>query len=101
MLLAVELYATVVGTLEGDARSFDFTPTDDALNHFGANEPGRGKSSLSGCQTPQAIIDETLDQLARANSDEVALPGSYPELQSSIQLFIRNLSQGAPVGAVR
>ena len=37
MLLAVELYATVVGTLEGDARSFDFTPTDDALNHFGAN----------------------------------------------------------------
>ena len=53
MLLAVELYATVVGTLEGDARSFDFTPTDDALNHFGANEPGPGKSSLDGCQTPK------------------------------------------------
>ena len=53
MLLAVELYATVVGTLEGDARSFDFTPTDDALNHFGANELGLGKSSLGGCQIPK------------------------------------------------
>ena len=50
---------------------------------------------------PQDIIDETLDQLARANSDEVALPGAYAKLQSSIQLFIRNLSQGAPVGPVR
>ena len=50
---------------------------------------------------PQAIIDETLDQLARANSAEVALPGAYPELQSSIQLFIRNLSEGAPVGPAR
>ena len=27
--------------------------------------------------------------------------GAYPELQSSIQLFIRNLNQGAPVGAAR
>ncbi len=53
MFLAGELYATVVGTLEGDARSFDFTPTDDALNHFGANEPGLGKSSFGGCQTPK------------------------------------------------
>ena len=50
---------------------------------------------------PQAIIDETLDQLARANSAEVALPGAYPELQSSIQLFIRNLNQGVPVGPAR
>lgn len=37
MRLAVELYGTVVGTLTGDARSFDFVPTDDGLSRFGAN----------------------------------------------------------------
>ncbi|SHJ82369.1 serine/threonine-protein kinase HipA [Tessaracoccus bendigoensis DSM 12906] len=37
MRLAVELYDTRVGTLEGDSRSFDFHPTPEALARFGTN----------------------------------------------------------------
>ncbi|MGN7977556.1 type II toxin-antitoxin system HipA family toxin [Microbacterium sp. 22195] len=39
MRLAVELYGTSIGTLEGDARTFDFTPSDAAIERFGANSP--------------------------------------------------------------
>lgn len=39
MRLAVELYDTVVGTLQGDARTFDFTPTQAGIDRFGANSP--------------------------------------------------------------
>lgn len=39
MRLAVELYGILIGTLEGDARTFDFTPSVDALEHFGSNSP--------------------------------------------------------------
>ncbi len=39
MRLAVELHGTIVGTIEGDARSFDFTPTRDGIDRFGANSP--------------------------------------------------------------
>lgn len=39
MRLAVELYDTVIGTLKGDARTFDFSPTDEAYNTFGPNSP--------------------------------------------------------------
>ncbi len=37
MRLAVELYGTVVGRLEGDARTFDFSPTAAGIERFGAN----------------------------------------------------------------
>lgn len=37
MRLAVELYDTILGTLTGDARTFDFTPTDAGIDRFGAN----------------------------------------------------------------
>lgn len=37
MRLAVELYDTIIGTLEGDSRTFDFSPTAEAISHFGAN----------------------------------------------------------------
>lgn len=39
MRLAVDLHGTTVGTLEGDARSFDFTPRVDAIERFGTNSP--------------------------------------------------------------
>lgn len=37
MRLAVELHGTVVGTLEGDARTFDFSPTEEGIGPFGVN----------------------------------------------------------------
>jgi len=37
MTLAVELHGTIVGTLEGDARSFDFVPSAEGIERFGAN----------------------------------------------------------------
>ncbi|MBA3019538.1 HipA domain-containing protein [Propionicimonas sp.] len=37
MRLAIELYGTVIGTLTGEARAFDFTPTQDGLDTFGTN----------------------------------------------------------------
>lgn len=39
MRLAVELYGTVVGTLVGDVGSFDFRPSADGIDVFGANSP--------------------------------------------------------------
>lgn len=39
MRLAVELYGTILGTLTGDARTFDFTPSGEATDRFGANSP--------------------------------------------------------------
>ena len=39
MRLAGELYGTSIGTLEGDARTFDFTPSDAAIERFGTNSP--------------------------------------------------------------
>lgn len=39
MRLAAELYGTIIGTLEGDARSFDFLPTAAGIDHFGTNSP--------------------------------------------------------------
>lgn len=37
MRLAVELYDTNFGTLEGDSRNFDFSPTTEAIDRFGVN----------------------------------------------------------------
>jgi serine/threonine-protein kinase HipA len=37
MRLAVELYGARVGAIEGDARSFDFTPTAEGIGRFGPN----------------------------------------------------------------
>jgi len=37
MPLRVELYGTVVGTLGGSARDFDFTPSTEGIERFGAN----------------------------------------------------------------
>lgn len=37
MRLAIELHDTLVGTIEGDARSFDFIPSPEAIDRFGAN----------------------------------------------------------------
>ncbi|HZL80913.1 MAG TPA: HipA N-terminal domain-containing protein, partial [Demequina sp.] len=37
MPLAVELHGTIVGTLEGDARNFDFIPSAEGIDCFGAN----------------------------------------------------------------
>lgn len=37
MRLAVELYGTVLGTLTGDARTFDFVPAAEAVDRFGTN----------------------------------------------------------------
>lgn len=37
MKLNVELYDTIVGALEGDTRSFDFTPSSAAMDAFGVN----------------------------------------------------------------
>ncbi|BAK36323.1 hypothetical protein MLP_33090 [Microlunatus phosphovorus NM-1] len=37
MRLAVELYGTIVGRLERDARTFDFCPTEEGIERFGAN----------------------------------------------------------------
>lgn len=39
MRLAVELYNTLVGTIEGNARTFDFTPTAEGIEQFGPNSP--------------------------------------------------------------
>ncbi len=39
MRLAVELYGTTIGTLQGDARNFDFTPNEQAIAEFGVNSP--------------------------------------------------------------
>lgn len=39
MHLAVELYDTLVGTLDGDARTFDFTPAQAGIARFGTNSP--------------------------------------------------------------
>jgi serine/threonine-protein kinase HipA len=37
MRLAVELYGTIVGALDGDVRTFDFTPSKEGIERFGAN----------------------------------------------------------------
>jgi serine/threonine-protein kinase HipA len=37
MRIAVELYGTKVGTLEGDPRTFDFTPSGGGIDRFGMN----------------------------------------------------------------
>lgn len=37
MRLAVEIYGTNFGMLKGDSRNFDFSPTSEAINHFGVN----------------------------------------------------------------
>jgi serine/threonine-protein kinase HipA len=37
MRLAAELYGTILGTLTGEARTFDFTPIDAGIDRFGAN----------------------------------------------------------------
>ncbi|WP_312347524.1 HipA domain-containing protein [Actinomyces sp.] len=37
MRLAVELHGTRVGTIDGDARTFDFVPSPEAIERFGAN----------------------------------------------------------------
>lgn len=39
MRLAVELYGVRIGTLEGDARNFDFTASGEGIERFGANSP--------------------------------------------------------------
>ena len=39
MRLSVELYGTVVGALDGDARTFDFTPSAEGIDVFGTNSP--------------------------------------------------------------
>jgi serine/threonine-protein kinase HipA len=39
MRLAVELYKAVVGTLDGDAHSFDFVPSAEGIDRFGTNSP--------------------------------------------------------------
>ena len=33
----VELYGSIIGTLEGDARTFDFLPTEEGMERFGGN----------------------------------------------------------------
>lgn len=37
MRLAVELAGTLIGTIEGDARAFDFHPSDEGMGRFGVN----------------------------------------------------------------
>ncbi|WP_243062008.1 type II toxin-antitoxin system HipA family toxin [Humibacter sp. RRB41] len=37
MRLAVELHDTVIGTIQGDVRTFDFVPTVDGIERFGVN----------------------------------------------------------------
>lgn len=37
MRLAVELYGIPLGTLVGDARTYDFVPSDASLERFGSN----------------------------------------------------------------
>ncbi|PJJ61447.1 type II toxin-antitoxin system HipA family toxin [Compostimonas suwonensis] len=37
MRLAVDLHGTIVGTLEGDARTFDFVPSAEGVERFGQN----------------------------------------------------------------
>lgn len=37
MRLAVELYGVQIGIVEGDARTFDFTPSDAGMEQFGIN----------------------------------------------------------------
>lgn len=37
MRLAVELYGTILGRLEGEARTFDFVPSAEAIETFGTN----------------------------------------------------------------
>lgn len=39
MRLAVELYGTVVGALDGVARTFDFAPSAEGIDVFGTNSP--------------------------------------------------------------
>jgi hypothetical protein len=37
MRLAVEPYGTIIGALDGDVRTFDFTPSKEGVERFGAN----------------------------------------------------------------
>lgn len=37
MRLAIELYDSLIGTVEGDSRTFDFTPTREGIERFGPN----------------------------------------------------------------
>lgn len=39
MRLAIELYGTRIGTLDGDARTFDFSVSAEAIERFGTNSP--------------------------------------------------------------
>jgi serine/threonine-protein kinase HipA len=39
MRLGLELYGSFIGILQGDARTFDFIPSDDGLARFGENSP--------------------------------------------------------------
>lgn len=39
MRLAVELYGTLIGTIEGAARTFDFVPSEGGMERFGTNSP--------------------------------------------------------------
>lgn len=38
MRLAVELHDTIIGHLEGEVRTFDFSPNVHALNELGSGE---------------------------------------------------------------
>ncbi|MGO1543614.1 MAG: hypothetical protein ACTHXA_04645 [Gulosibacter sp.] len=48
MRLAVDLYGARIGTLEGDARTFDFEPTREGIRDFNAS----GRSSLANSALP-------------------------------------------------
>lgn len=37
MRLAIELYDSLIGIIEGDARTFDFSPTSEGIERFGPN----------------------------------------------------------------
>lgn len=71
MRLAVELHGVVVGRIDGDARSFDFTAW--------------------GMRRAAPIIDGTIDQLRELVNAEIPLEGAHEGLQAEISELVDNL----------
>ncbi|OJU40611.1 MAG: hypothetical protein BGN97_01125 [Microbacterium sp. 69-10] len=103
MRLAVELYGTPIGSLEGDARTFDFTPSDAAIERFGTNSP---VLSVAIPLTPTQRRDRAgrrrnwfSELLPEGDRMEQPLDGAAPSMHARIQTFIANLLSGRAMGA--
>lgn len=58
MRLAIELYGTLAGTVEGAGEAFDFAPTQEGMRRFGTN------SSVLSVAIP-LVLNQRRDQVGR------------------------------------